>query len=80
MEELKALYKELQQTDDEEERNKIWNKIVQKNRLLLKKKIEKINSIVGEKAEVLKNLTETLKEQQTRLKDLREKRKSEKSP
>ena len=79
MEELKSLYKQLEQIDDEEERYKVWAKILQKNRLLLKKKMEKVNLILGEKAEILKDLTKNLKEQETLLKDLKEKRKPEKN-
>lgn len=79
MEELKKLYEELRAIPDEEveAREKLWIKILKKNRESLNNKQKKINSLlkdrVGDLAEIVLDLN-TLKE--TLKKQINEKKKS----
>jgi hypothetical protein len=45
VEEIKKLYEELYQIEDENERFKLWEIIIEKNRVLLRENIKKLKSI-----------------------------------
>lgn len=60
MEELKRLYELLHTIENEVERAKLWQIILEKNKILLKEKVQKINEIVKNRTENLKHLKEKL--------------------
>jgi len=45
MEEIKKLYEELHKIEDDNERYKLWERIIEKNRVLLRENIKKLKSI-----------------------------------
>lgn len=45
MEEIKKLYEELHNIVDDNERYKLWERIIEKNRVLLRENIKKLKSI-----------------------------------
>ena len=45
MEEIKKFYEELHKIEDENERYKLWERVIEKNRVLLRENIKKLKSI-----------------------------------
>ena len=45
MEEIKKLYEELPNIEDDNERYKLWERVIEKNRVLLRENIKKLKSI-----------------------------------
>jgi hypothetical protein len=60
MEEIKKLYKKLQDITDEEERLELWGEILKKNRILLKERRAKIDEHLKDRIGDLKHLTDDL--------------------
>jgi chromosome segregation ATPase len=60
MEEIKKLYKKLQDVSDEQERLELWGEILKKNRILLKKRRAKIDEHLEDRIGDLRHLTDDL--------------------
>lgn len=73
MEEIKKLYAKLHQIDDENERKKLWIEIIEKNKILLNKKLSDLNSILEKKEgdlDSLRNKLTSLKEKMEHFKKI----------
>lgn len=75
MEEIKQLYEKLKTIENEEEREKIWVEIILKNKILLKKRVSEINSIMKGELGGLKELTEKLANLREKLDNIKKNKK-----
>jgi chromosome segregation ATPase len=72
MEEIKKLYKKLQDITDEQERLELWGEILKKNRILLKKRRAKIDEHLNDRIGDLKHITNDLVKLKDVMKTLKE--------
>lgn len=66
MEEIKKLYARLAEITDEDEREKLWHVIIEKNKVLLNAQKKRLKEILDHKVEDAKKLTDLL-DAQTKL-------------
>ncbi|MGV9198231.1 MAG: hypothetical protein ACOC4M_05280 [Promethearchaeia archaeon] len=60
MEEIKALYKELRSIEKKRARESLWIEIIEKNRSLLKKRMEKVQRLMKRRIKDFAQLTNHL--------------------